>query len=78
MRRRRLSFCLIAALVGGASSAGAATLPVVGDWEAVMNTGRGTLRVVVHISQGKDESLTGTLDSPDQGATGLGGDRAAA
>jgi uncharacterized protein len=50
----------------------AASAPaVVGDWEGALYTGNGSLRVVVHIDQAKDDSLTGTLDSPDQGATGI-------
>ena len=43
----------------------------VGDWEGKLDTGNGSLRVVVHISQTADGKLTGTLDSPDQGATGI-------
>ena len=54
------------------SAAPAAPAPeVVGDWEGTLDTGSGTLRVVIHISQAKDDSLTGTLDSPDQGVTGI-------
>jgi hypothetical protein len=43
----------------------------IGDWEGTLDTGNGTLRLVVHISHDKDGKLTGTLDSPDQGASGL-------
>jgi hypothetical protein len=71
MRRHRLSFCWAVALAAAVGSAFAGTATVVGDWEAALDTGSGTLRVVIHISQGKDESLTGTLDSPDQGARGI-------
>lgn len=50
----------------------AATAPaVVGDWQGALSTGNGSLRVVVHISQDKDGKLTATMDSPDQGATGI-------
>jgi hypothetical protein len=42
----------------------------IGDWEGKIDTGNGSLRVIVHISQAKDGKLSGTLDSPDQGSTG--------
>jgi len=46
--------------------------PVVGTWEGTLDAGpQGHLRVVVHISQAADGSLSATLDSPDQGATGI-------
>jgi hypothetical protein len=44
---------------------------VVGDWEGAVQTDTGSLRVVLHVTQAKDGSLTGTLDSPDQGAAGI-------
>ncbi|MGA7557713.1 MAG: hypothetical protein WCF61_04785 [Terriglobales bacterium] len=43
----------------------------VGDWEGRLDTGNGSLRVIAHISQAADGKLTGSLDSPDQGATGI-------
>jgi uncharacterized protein len=42
----------------------------IGDWEGTIDTGTGSLRVIVHISQAADGKLTGSLDSPDQGTTG--------
>lgn len=42
----------------------------IGDWEGKIDTGNGSLRVIVHISQA-DSKLTGSLDSPDQSATGI-------
>jgi len=43
--------------------------PAVGTWEGTLDAGaQGQLRVVVHISQAADGSLTATMDSPDQGA----------
>jgi hypothetical protein len=42
----------------------------IGDWEGKIDTGDGSLRVIVHISQAADGNLSGSLDSPDQGATG--------
>jgi uncharacterized protein len=50
------------------------TAPVsaaVGDWNAKIETGNGSARLVVHISQAADGKLTGLLDSPDQGVTGI-------
>ncbi len=45
---------------------------VVGDWEGGLDAGmQGKLRVVLHVTQGKDGGLTATLDSPDQKATGI-------
>src|SRR5271168_635678 len=43
----------------------------IGDWEGKIDTGSGSLRVILHISQAADGKLTGSLDSPDQGATGI-------
>ncbi len=46
--------------------------PVLGTWEGTLDAGpQGKLRVVVHISQAADGSLTATMDSPDQGANGI-------
>jgi hypothetical protein len=44
---------------------------VVGDWQGTLDTGSGSLRVVLHFNQSKDQSIAGTLDSPDQGASGI-------
>lgn len=60
------------ALVIWAGSVFAASAPaVVGDWEGALDTGNGSLRVIIHIAQAQGASLTGTLDSPDQGAAGI-------
>lgn len=42
----------------------------VGTWMGPLRVGRTELRVVVHVAAAGD-SLTATLDSPDQGATGI-------
>jgi hypothetical protein len=42
----------------------------IGDWEGKIDTGDGSLRVIIHISQAADGGLSGSLDSPDQGSTG--------
>jgi uncharacterized protein len=74
---RALRFGLLAVLVTIIASTlvlGAMTTasvsPAIGDWEGKIDTGDGSLRVVVHISQA-DGKLTGSLDSPDQSATGI-------
>jgi pimeloyl-ACP methyl ester carboxylesterase len=43
---------------------------VEGDWEGYLDAGGAKLRLVVHVIK-KDHALSATLDSPDQGATGL-------
>ncbi|MFZ0770866.1 MAG: hypothetical protein WCA49_02375 [Candidatus Sulfotelmatobacter sp.] len=57
-------------LVLGATTTTAAVSAAVGDWEGKIDTGNGSLRVIVHISQASDGKLNGSLDSPDQGSTG--------
>lgn len=49
----------------------AASPAVVGDRQGSLDTGGGSLRVVLHVSADKDGKLTATMDSPDQGATGI-------
>ncbi|HET6889541.1 MAG TPA: alpha/beta hydrolase [Pyrinomonadaceae bacterium] len=41
-----------------------------GDWEGTLDVGVAKLRLVIHVVS-KDGALSATLDSPDQGATGL-------
>ena len=41
-----------------------------GDWEGTLDAGVAKLKLVIHIVK-KGEQLMATLDSPDQGATGL-------
>jgi hypothetical protein len=45
---------------------------VVGDWSGELNAGGQNLRLVFHIVAAADGSLSGTMDSPDQGQNGLG------
>jgi hypothetical protein len=42
-----------------------------GDWQGTLRAGGVELRLVLHISAGKDGALTATLDSIDQGALGI-------
>jgi opacity protein-like surface antigen len=41
-----------------------------GEWKGTLNAGAVKLDLVLHVSK-KDGALSATLDSPDQGATGL-------
>lgn len=68
----RAALPILAAFAIVASVAIAASAPaVVGDWQGAISTGAASMRVVLHVSQGDDGKLTATLDSPDQGATGI-------
>ena len=44
---------------------------VAGDWAGTLTAGPAQLRLVLHITAAKDGTLTGTLDSLDQGAIGI-------
>jgi hypothetical protein len=73
-----LKFWLVLTALLGALLTGIAGLAVAGpaagiagDWEGTLDTGGGSLRVVVHITQDKDGKLGGAIDSPDQGASGI-------
>ncbi len=50
-----------------------ATTPpaIAGDWAGTLKAGPAELRLVLHITEAKDGSLTATLDSVDQGANGI-------
>lgn len=45
--------------------------PGVGDWLGTLSVGGSKLRVVFHVTTTDSSTLTGTLDSPDQGAYGI-------
>jgi len=69
---RRAALRAWLAFTFGLTAALAAPAPaVVGDWQGALNTGNSSLRVVLHVSQDKEGNLNATLDSPDQGATGI-------
>ena len=69
LRNVRAAYALLMTLLA-ASSVQAAS-DVVGDWQGAIDTGRASLRVVIHLAQGKDGNLAGTMDSPDQNAAGI-------
>lgn len=49
----------------------AAAQDAAGDWSGTLDAGAAKLRIAVHIQHGEGDALTGTLDSPDQGAFGI-------
>lgn len=49
----------------------AAQPSIVGDWAGTLVAGPAQLRLALHITAAKDGTLTGTLDSIDQGANGI-------
>ena len=42
-----------------------------GIWEGTLDAGSARLRLVLHVTVEEDGSMTGALDSPDQGASGI-------
>jgi hypothetical protein len=77
-KRTALGFGFLAVLVTMIASTlllgattGASVSAAIGDWEGKIDARGSSLRVIVHISQVADGKLTGSLDSPDQGTTGL-------
>jgi hypothetical protein len=50
---------------------------VEGLWQGTLKVPGGELRVVFHINKAADGKLTATMDSPDQGATGIAVDECA-
>jgi hypothetical protein len=44
---------------------------VAGDWQGNLETGMGSLRIVLHIAKSPEGSLKATLDSPDQAIVGM-------
>ncbi len=61
---------LILVLLPGLDVLAQAPSDVVGTWHGTLSVGANDLRMVVHIETAGD-SLTATMDSPDQGATGI-------
>ena len=56
--------------LGSVAAVAAPQEEIVGDWHGTLDVPGGSLPVVFHISE-TDGSLTATLDSPSQGATGI-------
>src|SRR5437588_635692 len=56
----------------GLLAAGAARAQsIAGDWKGTLKPGPVELRLVLHIAEGDKGTLTGTMDSLDQGAKGI-------
>jgi len=53
------------------SSSVADTSRFMGDWAGTLTVGQTDLRVVFRLKRDAEGKLTGTMDSPDQGATGI-------
>jgi hypothetical protein len=53
------------------SAAPASQSGVVGDWSGTLNAGPAKLRLLLHIKAANDGTLSGTLDSLDQGANDI-------
>lgn len=65
-----LAFAL-APLAGVAQEPSGPDDAFVGTWEGALDLGGTSLTVVFYIGRGEDGTLTATMDSPDQGATGI-------
>jgi hypothetical protein len=72
---RWLLLLTIGLLAGVVAGCGSEADRVKGTWRGTLDLGRmkpgATLRVVCNVQKNSDGTLTGTLDSPDQGATGI-------
>ncbi|PEN14186.1 hypothetical protein CRI94_03860 [Longibacter salinarum] len=70
-------FLLVLVLaVGGLVPSSAEAQPladtsITGSWLGTLKVPDGEFRVVFHLRRNQDSELTGTMDSPDQGATGI-------
>jgi len=75
LRPFRIAFIIVMSLLtlwaAAQSAPGAVGVPFEGTWEGKLTTPGGSLRVVFHIVAQPDGSLKATMDSPDQGATGI-------
>ena len=70
--RRTLGVLTLAVLlVLPAAGAARADGHVAGDWEGSMSAGGTSLRILFHVTEAEDGTLSATLDSPDQGAFGV-------
>ena len=76
MKRHQASFglCVGFALIlvlGIVPTMMAADPPIVGNWEGTLDPGaQPKKRIVVHITAAQDGSLSGTIDYPDESASG--------
>ncbi|MGA3042934.1 MAG: alpha/beta hydrolase, partial [Bryobacteraceae bacterium] len=66
-----MSHLRIVALLLLAPVLAVAATGIEGDWAGVLDIGAIQLRVALHLTRAADGSLTGALDSLDQGANGI-------
>jgi hypothetical protein len=67
----RIGFVLILILGIVPTMMGADPSPIVGNWEGTLDPGaQPKKRIVVHIAAAQDGSLSGTIDYPDESASG--------
>ncbi len=63
---------LYALLVAPAAGAAAAQNSIAGDWQGTLEAGGASVRVVLHVTaSGDGGGYSATMDSPDQGASGI-------
>lgn len=62
---------LILAAIVVATGCSVSAQDLAADWQGTLRTGRGELRLVLHITKDPDGTLKATLDSVDQGANGI-------
>lgn len=65
------TICLILGLAALFTAAPARAQNVEGDWQGTLQIYGSNMRLNLHVSQDDKGSLTGTLDSPDMGASGI-------
>jgi hypothetical protein len=67
-----LSFAVSGFAFAPASAAAQEPRSIVADWEGVLDPGaKPKQRIVVHIVAAQDETLSGTIDYPDQDTSGI-------
>jgi hypothetical protein len=67
-----LALPLVLQLLPSRALAAADPRPIVGDWEGTLDPGaQPKKRMVVHITAAQDGSLSGTIDYPDDDASGV-------
>jgi hypothetical protein len=62
---------LMAVALGISTACALQAQDIAGDWHGTLDTGQGTLRLVLHITKGDGGAYKATLDSVDQGANGI-------
>lgn len=68
--------CLLCSFFSFSATAQTSPSILTGAWEGKLSVGGTVLRLVLHLSPAQGDSLTATMDSPDQGATGIAADKA--